>query len=277
MAAAAAPIIIASELCVSYEAGPRTRLAGVDDISFTVTPGEFVAVIGRSGAGKTSLLRCMNGFVQPTAGNLTVAGTDVADTTGRHLRELRRTAAVIPQHFNLVERLSTLENVLMGRLGYVPMLPSLINWFPRGEREAAYRLLCELGLAERALQRVDRLSGGERQRVAIARALAQVPQIMLADEPAASLDISLTRLVLETLRRLNQEHGLTVVASLHNLRLAHDYASRILGLRQGRLVFDGPPAELCEASQREIYDGRDPSDIPSPGDQRPAAATAAAG
>lgn len=275
MAPSAIPIVTAHDVRVSYGTGSPAEQDGLNGVSFAVTPGEFVAVIGPSGAGKTTLLRSLTGFVRPTAGHLVVAGIDVAHANWRQLRELRCNAATIPQHFNLVERLSAFDNVLMGRLGYVGTLPSLMNWFPRREQAAAYRLLGELGLAERALQRVDRLSGGERQRVAIARALAQEPQIMLADEPAASLDISLTRFVLDTLCRLNRDQGLTVVASLHDLRLAHGYASRILGLRQGRLVFDGRSAELSEASQREIYDGDEPSDTRFRG-QQPTSATAAA-
>jgi phosphonate transport system ATP-binding protein len=254
MMASAAPLIVANGLQVAYAVHLRTgSVVALDGVSFRIEPGEFVAIIGRSGAGKSTLLRCLTGFVRPTAGQLLVAGQAVTQASRHRLRRLRRETAMIAQHFGLVERLTALDNVLVGRLGHVRTLPSLLNWFSTADRELAYATLGEFGLAERALTRVDRLSGGERQRVAIARALVQRPRIMLADEPAASLDITLTRLVLETLGRLNRERGLTVVASLHDLSLARTYAARILALRHGRLMFDGSCDTLTDSVQRAIY------------------------
>lgn len=259
----ASPLVQARNLQVSYAVPPgQPRISALNGVSFDVAPGEFVAVIGQSGAGKTTLLRCLSGFVRPNAGSLEVAGMDVGRARSGELRRLRRETATVSQHFGLIERASALDNVLVGRLGYVSTMRSLVAWFPKRDRDLAYVTLCDFGLADRALQRVDRLSGGERQRVAIARALVQRPRMVLADEPAASLDISLTRFVLETLHGLNREQGLTVVANLHNLHLARSYASRIIALRRGRVVFDGAPARLTRAIQWEIYDdGRSGSDI----------------
>jgi phosphonate transport system ATP-binding protein len=256
MVASVSPIITAKDLHVGYTVPPgQPPVSALNGVSFDITPGEFVAVIGQSGAGKTTLLRCLTGFVRPPAGSLVVAGVDVGQARAAELRRLRRETATVSQHFGLIERASALDNVLVGRLGYVGTLRSLISWFPKPDRDLAYSTLCDFGLADRALQRVDRLSGGERQRVAIARALVQRPRLVLADEPAASLDISLTLFVLETLRRLNREQNLTVVTNLHNLRLARTYASRIIALREGISVFDGPPAQLTDTIQREIYHG----------------------
>ena len=183
------PVIEADGLCVAYpDRARKTAPAALDNVSLTVAPGAFVAVIGRSGAGKTTLLRTLTGFVRPSAGRLIVNGLDVGGARRADLRRLRRETATIYQHFNLVERASVLDNVLIGRLGYVGTPRSLLGWFPESDRQLAYETLCAVGLGDRAMQRADKLSGGERQRVAIARALVQQPRLVLADEPAASLD-----------------------------------------------------------------------------------------
>jgi phosphonate transport system ATP-binding protein len=259
MASDERPMIEAQCLRVTYPS-PRGRppVAALDGLSFAVQEGEFVAVIGPSGAGKTTLLRSLTGFVRPGAGRLVVSGCDLAQARTRQLRRLRREVAAISQHFDLVERASALDNVLIGRLGHLATLPSLLGWFRACDRRLAWAALAELGLAPRALERADRLSGGERQRVAIARALVQRPRLVLADEPAASLDIALTRLVLDILRRLNREHGVTVVVNLHDLDLARSYAARILALRAGQLVLDGTVDRLTRALQQEIYHGSAP-------------------
>ena len=233
-------------------AKPTTALR---DVSFTVRSGEFVAVIGSSGAGKTTLVRVLTGLVMPSRGTLIVNGLHVNRATPAQLCKLRREVATVPQQFNLIERTSALDNVLLGRLGFNPSWRTLLGLFPLADQQLCYVTLRELGLADKALERVDRLSGGERQRVAIARALVQRPQIVLADEPAASLDISLTRLVLEELRDLNRDRGVTILVNLHDLTLAKDYAARLLALRAGRLVFDGSPKQLSSAVQEEIYNG----------------------
>jgi phosphonate transport system ATP-binding protein len=258
------PIVEARDLVVTY-----TAIPALDHLSLDVRSGEFVAVIGPSGAGKTTLLRCITGFVRPRGGVLRVCGVDVTRARGRALRELRRRVATVHQAYHLVERASAFDNALMGRLGAVPTLPSLLGWFPESDRRLTFSTLAELGLAERALQRVDTLSGGERQRVAVARALVQQPTLVLADEPAASLDVSLTRQVLETLRALNRDRGVTVIVNLHDLGLARTHADRILALRAGRLVFDGLPERLGDAIEEEIYRAADPRAAPGPKRRRP--------
>jgi phosphonate transport system ATP-binding protein len=251
------PVVAADRLEVRYRASSGDVLA-LDGLSFAVPAGQMVAVIGKSGAGKSTLLRCLTGFVKPTSGRLAVDGVEVAGAGGRALRRLRRRVAVVPQSYNLVERATALDNVLFGRLGHIAGWRSLLGLFPRSDVARASSALADLGLAERARQRVDSLSGGERQRVAIARALVQEPALVLADEPAASLDVSLTRLVLDTLTALNCERGVTILVNLHDLALARQYAGRILALRNGRLVFDGAPRELTPAAEQEIYDGAHP-------------------
>jgi phosphonate transport system ATP-binding protein len=251
------PVVAADRLEVRYRASSGDVLA-LDGLSFAVPAGQMVAVIGKSGAGKSTLLRCLTGFVKPTSGRLAVDGVEVAGAGGRALRRLRRRVAVVPQSYNLVERATALDNVLFGRLGHIAGWRSLLGLFPRSDVARASSALADLGLAERARQRVDSLSGGERQRVAIARALVQEPALVLADEPAASLDVSLTRLVLDTLAALNRERGVTILVNLHDLALARQYAGRILALRNGRLVFDGAPRELTPAAEQEIYDGAHP-------------------
>lgn len=251
------PLVEVKELHVSHPARSRARkpIRALKGVTFSVMPGEFLAIIGRSGAGKTTLLRSISGFVRPDSGRLVVNGFDMQTATTRELYRLRRSVATIYQGFNLVERASAFENALYGRLGATGTLHSLVGLFKDEDRARAFDALQKLGLAERAYQRVDRLSGGERQRVAIARALVQQPRIVLADEPAASLDISLTRFVLDTLRRQSVEQGMTVLVNLHNLDLATEYATRILALRAGGLMFDGPARDLTPTVQEAIYRG----------------------
>ena len=225
-------------------------LYGVD---LSVGPGEFVIVIGRSGAGKTTFLRSINRLVEPTAGTVRVAGRAVTGAGPAELRLVRRQIGMIFQQFNLVRRASVLENVLAGRLGYVPAMPSLIGRFPPRDREVALECLAQVGLRELADRRADSLSGGEQQRVAIARALAQAPSVILGDEPTASLDPQLTGSIMGILRRINQERGLTLLVSQHQLETALEYASRIVGFRAGRIVFDGPPAAVTPVAVKAIY------------------------
>jgi len=227
--------------------------AALDGIDLMVGRGEFVAVLGRSGAGKTTFLRSLNRLVAPTAGTIRVAGRDVTGAAATELREIRRQIGMVFQQFNLVRRASVLENVLAGRLGYVPSLPSVLGRFPATDRAQARACLAQVGLAHFADRRADTLSGGEQQRVAIARALAQRPAVVLADEPTASLDPSLTSSIMDILKAINVEHGLTLVVSQHQLDTALAYATRIVGFRQGRVVFDGPPSGVTPAVARMIY------------------------
>ena len=225
----------------------------LDGVDLTVDRGEFLVVLGQSGAGKTTLLRAINRLVEPTAGVIHVAGRAVTGAAPAELREARRRMGMIFQQFNLVRRASVLENVLAGRLGYVPALPSLVGSFPRADRELAVDCLGQVGLGAMAERRADKLSGGEQQRVAIARALAQEPAVVLADEPTASLDPALTGSIMDILRRINVERGLTLVVSQHQPETALAYASRIVGLRRGRVCFDGTPAEVTPAVVDAIY------------------------
>ena len=225
----------------------------LDGVDLTVRQGEFVVVLGRSGAGKTTLLRAINRLVEPTAGTIRVAGRAVTGAGSAELREARRRLGMIFQQFNLVRRASVIDNVLAGRLGYVSTLPSLVGRFPRADRELARACLGQVGLAAMAERRADRLSGGEQQRVAIARALAQSPAVILADEPTASLDPQLTTSIMDILKTINIERGLTLVVSQHQLETALAYATRIVGLRRGRVCFDGAPGEVTPAVADAIY------------------------
>jgi phosphonate transport system ATP-binding protein len=227
----------------------------LDDVSLDVAAGEFVMVIGQSGAGKTTLLRCLNRLEEPTAGEVFLNESRVTGASSEALRAARRQIGMIFQQFNLVRRASVLENVLAGRLGYVPALPSLLGRFPRKDRDLARGCLRLVGLEEFAGRRADTLSGGEQQRVAIARALAQEPKVILADEPTASLDPKLTESIMGILQRINLERRLSLVVSQHMLDTALTYGTRIVGLRRGRVVFDGPPGAMTPDRVADIYEG----------------------
>jgi phosphonate transport system ATP-binding protein len=228
-------------------------VVAVDGIDLVVRPGEFVVILGRSGAGKTTFLRAINRLVEPTAGVVRVAGRAVTGADAAGLRAARRQIGMVFQQFNLVRRASVVDNVLAGRLGYVPAWPSLLGRFPAADRSRALDCLAQVGLAHLAGRRADTLSGGEQQRVAIARALAQAPAVILADEPTASLDPALTADIMGLLRTINTAQGLTLVVSQHQLETALAYATRVVGLRRGRVAFDGPPAAVTPAVADAIY------------------------
>ncbi|MGA3400929.1 MAG: phosphonate ABC transporter ATP-binding protein [Acetobacteraceae bacterium] len=225
----------------------------VDGIDLDVPPGQVLGIIGRSGAGKSTLLRLINRLVEPTAGTIRFGDTDVTALAGQALRDWRSSAAMIFQQFHLIPRLDVLTNVLIGRLNRRATLPSLLGLFSAAERAMALSVLERFDLAELALQRAGTLSGGQQQRVAICRALLQQPLMLLADEPIASLDPHNARVVMEALRRVNREDGLTVLANLHHLEEARRYCDRVVALQQGRLMFDGPPAELTADRVVAIY------------------------
>jgi len=225
----------------------------VDAVSLDIRPGQFVGVIGRSGAGKSTLLRLINRLIDPTEGRIVYGTTDVTALRGRALREWRRDCAMIFQQFNLVERLDVLTNVLVGRLAGHGPLDSVLMRFSDAERALAIRALDRLDLAGQALQRAGTLSGGQQQRVAIARALVQNPKIMLADEPIASLDPGNATRVMEALRSINRDDGLTVLVNLHTLDTARAYCDRIVAMRAGRVMFDGTAAQLTNDVVRDIY------------------------
>ena len=224
----------------------------LDGIDLVIGRGELVVVLGRSGAGKTTFLRSLNRLVEPTAGTIRVAGRAVTGAAAAEVRDVRRHIGMVFQQFNLVRRASVIENVLAGRLGYVPPVPSVFGRFPPADRKLARACLDQVGLGHLADRRADTLSGGEQQRVAIARALAQRPEVILADEPTASLDPALTSSIMDTLKTIN-EQGLTLVVSQHQLETALAYATRIVGFRRGRVMFDGPPDAVTPTVVRAIY------------------------
>jgi len=228
--------------------------AAVDNASFSVAPGSFVGVIGRSGAGKSTLLRMINRLADPTQGRILFEGVDVTALRGKDLRQWRARSAMIFQQFNLVGRLDVLTNVLMGRLATIPSWRSLTQAWPEQDRALALSALEQFDMAQLAAQRADQLSGGQQQRVAIARALVQEPDIILADEPIASLDPRNTRVVMDALLRINKHFGITVLCNLHSLDLARNYCDRLIGMSAGRVVFDGAPAALTDLIARELYD-----------------------
>jgi phosphonate transport system ATP-binding protein len=232
-----------------YEGG----VLALDNVSFEVPKGEFLAVIGLSGSGKSTLLRCINRLVEPTSGHIFWNDIDIATEPEDELRLIRRRFGMVFQHFNLVARSSVLTNVLSGRLGYVNPSWSIINRFPKSDHEKAMRQLERVGIAEKAHFRADELSGGQQQRVGIARALMQDPEMILADEPVASLDPVLAHSIMQYLEKINQEDGVTVLCSLHFLDLVHRYADRVVALNEGRLVFSGMPDEIDDAKFKEIY------------------------
>jgi phosphonate transport system ATP-binding protein len=224
------------------------------DISFEVRDGEFLVIIGLSGAGKSTLLRCINRLIEPTEGQIIWDGMDVTAASPAELRKIRRQIGMIFQHFNLVRRSSVLNNVLSGRLGYVNPWSSLLNRFPKKDMERAIWALGRLGIPEQAHKRADELSGGQQQRVGVARALMQEPKIILADEPVASLDPVLAHSILSHLEKLNQEDGITVLCSLHYLDLIQRYATRVIGLRDGRIVYRGSREEIRRMTDEEFKD-----------------------
>jgi phosphonate transport system ATP-binding protein len=232
-----------------YEGGVQALY----NVSFSVEQGEFLAVIGLSGSGKSTLLRCINRLVEPTEGQIIWNGVDVTSANQSELRLIRRKIGMVFQHFNLVERSQVITNVLSGRLGYINPALSLINRFPESDTEAALKQLERVEIADQAYKRADELSGGQQQRVGIARAMVQEPEMILADEPVASLDPVLAHSIMQYLEKINQEDGVTVLCSLHFLDLVHRYADRAIALNEGKLMFDGAPQAIDDEKFKEIY------------------------
>jgi phosphonate transport system ATP-binding protein len=244
-----APLLLrATGLALTYPGGTRA-LAGVD---FTLREGEAVAVIGKSGAGKSTLLRCLNGLLRPTAGRVEYRGGDIFASQPNLLRA-RREMGMVFQHFGLIPRLSILTNVAAGRLGSIPAWRGAAFAFSRAEREAARTALSRTGILDQERKRPAQLSGGQQQRVAIARALCQGARLLLADEPVSSLDPATARLVLDHMARICREDGIALVLNLHTVRLAKAYASRIVALRDGRVVYDGPSGGVDERVLEQVY------------------------
>jgi phosphonate transport system ATP-binding protein len=240
-------------LVKQYRTGDRA-LRGVD---LTVPRGQVMALIGPSGAGKSTLIRCVNRLVEPTSGRVILNGLDLTRLGPRALRKARRRMGMIFQEYALVERLTVMENVLSGRLGYVGFWRSYFRRFPVDSVEAAYRLLERVGLEAFYDQRADQLSGGQRQRVGIARALVQEPELLLVDEPTASLDPKTSRQIMRLIIELATENGLSAVINIHDVPLAQMFVQRIVGLREGSIVYDGTPQNLTTRVLTEIYGEED--------------------
>ncbi len=232
----------------------------LDNLSLKIPDGEFISVIGLSGAGKSTLLRSINRLVEPTKGSILVDGQDVLSATPSELRPIRQKIGMIFQQFNLVRRATVLTNVLSGRLGTTPPAWAWLNRFRKQDYQDALANLERVGIAGKASQRAGELSGGQQQRVAIARALMQNPRYMLADEPVASLDPATSHSVLRYLEEINKQDGITVLCNLHVLSLARRYATRVIALKAGKVVFDGLPEEIDESRFKAIY-GQDAEEL----------------
>jgi phosphonate transport system ATP-binding protein len=243
------PLLSIRNLTKTYDNGVRA----LKNVSFDVQPGEFLVVIGLSGSGKSTLLRCINRLHDPSSGEIWFEGQDVAKLQGSQIRGLRKRIGMIFQQFNLIGRHSVLSNVLMGKLGQTGTLKSLFGIFDEADKTDALQYLKLVGIDDKARIRADQLSGGQQQRVAIARALTQKPRVLLADEPVASLDPATCHTVMDYLKRVNQELGITIICNLHFLSLVRQYATRVVALKGGELVFEGSPHNIDEAWFEKIY------------------------
>ncbi len=230
--------------------GPKPALA---DVSFSVNEGEFISVIGASGSGKTTLLRCINRMIEPTGGEITFNGVIVSKLHKPELRKVRTKIGMIFQHHNLVERLTVIENVLHGRLGYKSTLAGILGLYTAAEKKEAFEILEILGMQDNIYKRCDRLSGGQKQRVGIARALVQKPKMILCDEPIASLDPGSSKIIMDYLKNICRDRGITLIISLHQVNVALNYSHRIIGFNKGSVHFDGPPSQLSPKRITEIY------------------------
>jgi phosphonate transport system ATP-binding protein len=233
---------------------PNGTLA-LDQVSLGFDSQAFTVLIGPSGAGKSTLMRVLNGLIRPSDGQVMVGGTDLTVASGHQVRLARRQVGMVFQQFNLVKRLTALENVLLGRLGYRETWRSILRQYPKAEQRRAFEILDRVGMADFAWQRADTLSGGQQQRIGIARALAQEPKFILADEPISALDPKSSEQVMELLRDIHSVDGITVIANLHYLGTVREYANRVVALQQGRVVFDGGVDALSDEVTRNLYYG----------------------
>lgn len=240
-------------LTKTYKTGDKA----LDDASFEVPAGQVIGLIGPSGAGKSTLIRCINRLVEPTRGSVRLNDLELTTLSRADLRRARRRIGMIFQEYALVERLSVMENVLSGRLGYVPFWRSYLRRYPQADIDKAFALLDRVGLSAHADKRADALSGGQRQRVGIARALEQDPELLLIDEPTASLDPKTSRSIMRLIAEVCAEAGLPAIINIHDVVLAQSFTRRIIGLRAGRIVFDGAPETLDDAALTRIYGEED--------------------
>ena len=226
------------------------------DINLTIEQGEFVAIIGLSGAGKSTLIRTINRMHDITDGTLTVDGVNVMELKGARLRQFRRNIGMIFQSFNLVTRTTVIKNVLTSRVPELPFWRALLGAYPKKDKLEALEALDKVGILDKAFVRADQLSGGQQQRVALARTLAQNPKIILADEPVASLDPVTAKQVMDDFRRINREMNISVLINIHHVDLALQYGDRVIGIKAGEVVYDGPASEVNEAVLAEVYGGQ---------------------
>ncbi|TKH24070.1 phosphonate ABC transporter ATP-binding protein [Bacillus wiedmannii] len=226
---------------------------GLNNINLNIQKGEFVVMVGLSGAGKSTLLRSVNRLHEITEGEILIEGESITAAKGKELRRMRRDIGMIFQSFNLVKRSTVLKNVLAGRVGYHSTFRTTLGLFPKEDLELAFQSLKRVNILEKTYARADELSGGQQQRVSIARALAQEAKIILADEPVASLDPLTTKQVLDDLKKINEDFGITTIVNLHSIDLARQYATRIIGLHEGEIVFDGSVEEATDEKFAEIY------------------------
>ncbi len=243
--------LVIRNLCKEY----RTGQPVLRDVSLTIPGRGITAIIGPSGTGKSTLIRCINRLTDPTSGEIIFKDTDLAKLKGRALREARRRIGMVFQEYNLVERLSVIENVLCGRLGYIAVWRAWLRKFAAPDIQQAFYLLDKVGLGDFATQRADQLSGGQRQRVGIARALMQKPDLLLADEPTSSLDPKTAVEIMALIAQAAKEYDFPVIVNIHNFELAKRFAQRIVGMSKGGVVFDGPPQAIHHSHLLEIYGG----------------------
>ena len=243
------PILEFKNVCKTY----NNVTTALRDVSFSIDEGEFVSIIGPSGSGKSTILRCINRLVDASSGDIQFDGYDINHASKKEIRQVRTKTGMIFQHYNLVERLSVIENVLHGLLGHKSTLSGVFGHYTENEKEKAFQILAKLGLTEQAYNRCDELSGGQKQRVGIARSLMQEPRLILCDEPIASLDPSSSKVIMDHLSVINKNMKITCIANLHQVDVAMKYAKRIIGITGGQIVYDGPAEMLTKAKIHEIY------------------------
>ncbi len=243
------PLLELKNVSKTYSGGTKA----LQDVSFSIEEGEIVAIIGPSGAGKSTLMRCINRLVDTTEGSVVFDGENITDISKKNLRRVRTKTGMIFQHYNLVDRLSVVANVLHGRLGHKSTLSGAVGHYTEREKEDAFKIIDALGLTEQAYKPCNALSGGQKQRVGIARALMQEPKLLLCDEPIASLDPSSAKVIMDHLQDINKNMHITVILNLHQVDVAIKYAQRIIGITAGHIVYDGPANQLDKRTIHEIY------------------------